>query len=153
MGMTLYQRGHPRLAEALWARAVAMGEAPEALERDRAVAMAERAATLRWRGRPGDEAAAEDLCARAIAGVPDVAPALLRLGATLTNQSRESLALPLLQRSLALEPGRAGAHLALVHTLLRLDRHDEAREAIERAALLLPEDGAIAAKRVVLAEG
>lgn len=138
VGRAAFIRGHRRMAEAFWDRAVALGATPGKMLAQRVDALHQRAALLLDRMRPGDAEAAEALAGE-VAGLDIEDPAaLLRLAALLSRHGRDAPAVPLLRQAIRDAAGDAHGHLALIHALRKLSRDMEALAAIRDAAKLLP---------------
>jgi len=88
----------------------------------------------------------------ALAGEHGLAPAYLRISATLGRQSNRTQALSVMKELVQLHPDKSVAHYALAHLAVRVSDLDVAMSAIDRALVLSPgwEDAALFKARVLV---
>jgi len=87
-----------------------------------------------------------------LAGEPGLAPAYLRIAATLGRQSNRAEALAVMKELVALNPDKPVALYALAHLAVRVSDLDAAMSAIDRALAVSPgwEDAALFKARVLV---
>jgi len=89
-----------------------------------------------------------------LAGSKGLAPAYLKISATLGRQSNRTETLAIMRSLVALNPERSVAHYALAHLAVRVSDLDTAISAIDRALTLTPgwEDAALFKARVLVSK-
>lgn len=141
MGRAACRLGHARLAEALWARASALGLPARAIEAERAEALADRAHRLAGAGRAEEALAASRslmaLGAPALGAIGRSGHVLLRLGVPAEAEAA-------FRRALAERPELADLHHGLALALARQGRRAEAIEVARAAHAALPGQAEIA---------
>jgi tetratricopeptide (TPR) repeat protein len=137
MGRAAFGRGHARLADALWARATALGVPPGVLRHEQAEAFADRALRLMTLGRPNEAAQA---CRSLAALEPRSAQRLGRAAHLLLAAGAAAEAEATFHQALALRPETGDLHLGLSLALGAQGRAAEALAAAAAGHAAVPQD-------------